>query len=46
MKKKKVKKLTKKEEIKLFWETLRKCEEEVKTWLAWKRNIKLSHEGC
>ena len=27
-----------------FWETLKKCEAEVKKWPAWKRNIKLSHE--
>lgn len=24
-----------------FWETLEKCEVEVKKWPAWKRNIKL-----
>ena len=36
-------KISKKKKIptELFWETLRKCEEEVKTWPAWKRNIKL-----
>ena len=27
-----------------FWAMLDKCEKEVKTWPAWKRNIKLSSD--